>query len=725
MPDNELKREEEERLREICRRLLPPRVPEPLVSQVVRILVTKLGAAEALGIKDRAGLVRVFGSLRLLSPRLLVLLGKKGQPERPAPFVPLEMPSISASLLERLERVMVELTPAVPANRPSWDADSLAEGLAVCFAASTYPQRVSQMVNTSLALRVEAWLDEFLRLRQPNSPFPAVDRLPEMVSQAELLVVLGGASSQYRDSDLRLNGAALYLASCCREEIDRIVGVWHTEAPIVTFLRKWLSTPPSWTVGEDRSERRSPDWGRVRSALARLCRGEESGLVDQAVILEQMAWKISRQYLEPDMLAQSVQETWEQLWARLTSGFPYYAFRSRFTWWWKQCLHHWFQGRSDPIIEPHKIDEATIVRRPQNLTPETLRCVREGYRLVRSTFYPQRGEPHTGPGKNTARPQDVVVDNERARAVVDEIWSYRIRCRITDGEGEKKMCKHIAETFGLKEETVHTYCRRLRLKLWAYQLARLERFSHAEILSSDPPVEYGQAKARNINWEGVPGVPLIAAIARAVLPDHTLLWAFAAHVLLHDLLDPQHPDPWTSRRFRGELWHWVNDEAFENALAQGGRDHSVVDREVQEALKRSPLGNLLGDLRACRDASQAECCGDERESAGRPPDWVEAAREILASIAGPEVLATCDKAAFQKWRAVIGDTNRHWIVPVWYLTVLEQIDDKQIGLRCQPPQQADRLEALGRAIRARLAPPSTSAPPECPVATLTKRRRSP
>ena len=450
--------------------------------------------------------------------------------------------------------------------------------------------------------------------------------------------------------------------------------------------------------------------------------------MDQAIILEQMTWKISRQYLEPDMLTQSVQEVWERLWARLTSGFPYYAFRSRFTWWWKQCLHHWFQSPSDPIIEPRKIDETTVVPRPQNLTLEMLRCVREGYRLVRSTFYPQRGEPRAGPGKNTPRPREVVVDNERVRAVVDEIWSCRIRCRIADGASEKKMCKHIAETFGLKEETVHTYGRRLRLKLWAYKLARLERFSNAEILSSDPPVDYGQGKARKIDWESVPGVPLIAAMARAVLPDHTLLWAFAAHVLLHDLLDPQHPDPWTSPRFRGELWHWVNDEAFENSLAQGSRDHSVVDAKVQEAMTTPPLEDLLRDLRACGDPSRAACRGNEAESAGRLPDWVEAAQGILASIAGPEVLATCDKAAFQKWRAVIGHGNRHWIIPVWYLTVLEQIDERQIRLRCQPAQQADRLDALGRAIKAHLpllAAPVASAPSECPAAALTERRRSP
>ena len=58
---------------------------------------------------------------------------------------------------------------------------------------------------------------------------------------------------------------------------------------------------------------------------------------------------------------------------------------------------------------------------------------------------------------------------------------------MTDYAAEQQMVQQIAGQFPqINPNTIDTYCRRLRLRLWAYQLARLERFSNAEILSSDP-----------------------------------------------------------------------------------------------------------------------------------------------------------------------------------------------------------------------------------------------
>lgn len=254
MPDNDL----QEKLCETCGQLLPPPVPDPLVRQIVRILLAKLDAREIERIEDPADLFRAFVSLRLLSPRLLFLFGRPPDQDKEGPFATLEMPWISTSMAGLLERVTAEMASAAAATagQLSWNSTSLAQGLAVCFAASAYPQRVSQMINTTLAWRVEAWLNEFLRLREPGAKLLAVGGLPRSIEADTFLSVLGGANHNEPDWMLRRNGAALYFASCYgdrnrdrdqdqdqdQDEIDRIVKTWRIEAPFVNFLRKWLET---------------------------------------------------------------------------------------------------------------------------------------------------------------------------------------------------------------------------------------------------------------------------------------------------------------------------------------------------------------------------------------------------------------------------------------------------------------------------------------------------
>jgi hypothetical protein len=717
MPDNDQPVSDIKQLRRVCRGILPPPVPEALVGQVARVLMAKLDATETAEIVDRASLVRAFASLRLLSPRLLFLFGKQPDAGGAKPLEPLEMPPVSQRMAELLQAARAELASAAAGNQPPCDRVALAGGLAVCFAASAYPQRVSQMINASLAWRVEAWLDEFLRLRRSGCTLPAVGRLPGTVPPGEFLSVLGAAAitCDAGDSALRSSGAALYLASCYQEEIDRIVELWRTEAPILNFFRKWLSSPPSWTVREDRSKRKSPDWGRVRSALAAYCPGETSALVDQAIILEQMVWNASRQYLEPDMLMQVVQEVWDQLWTKLTSGFPYYTFRSRFTWWWKQCLHHAFQRRRDRLIEPEKAEELSIVETRRELTPDMLRCVREGYRLVRTTFYGQRPQAGNaapaGRGRKPPRSAaQVIRDNEKVREVLDAVWLHRIRCRVADYAGEQEMVQQIAGQFPqINPNTIDTYCRRLRLRLWAYQLARLERFSNAEILSSDPAAARARGDPRKVSWESVGAVPSIAALARAVLPDHTLLWAFAAHVYFHELVDPSHPDPWTFPRFLRELWYWVNDGTLEDAIRQGSLDGSAVDTTALHAIAGPHFKEVLCALQECEDVHQVDERIREAKAAGRCATCKAQASTVLEDFAGAAVFGACDKTAFKKWKAVVGGNNGHWIIPVWYLTVIEQVDEKQVRLRCQPATEAGGLDALGRAVAARLRPPAKPA----------------
>ena len=246
-------------------------------------------------------------------------------------------------------------------------------------------------------------------------------------------------------------------------------------------------------------------------------------------------WKALKQYVEPDMLMQSVEEVWEGLWSKLTSGFPYYAFRSRFAWWWKQCVRHGLPRASDPIIDVTKIEQIAI---PENRqldsrdAPLRSRRISVGQDDVLIPCAKTDKPASAKHGKPPRRPaEEVIRGNEKVRERWIRSRADRIRCRVADDAGEKRMVKEIAARFpDIGENTIDTYCRRLRLRLWAYQLARLRGLSNAEILSSDASAGCARGEPCKVNWKSVGAVSTIASLARAVPPDHTLLWAFAAHV---------------------------------------------------------------------------------------------------------------------------------------------------------------------------------------------------
>jgi hypothetical protein len=952
---------EEERLRAICRGLLPPPMPEPLVKQVVRILMAKLDVQKIKGIRELTDLAREFISLRLMSPRLLFLLGMNPAPtqgggqqgplasaekdaspqdsasEASAGKTKPEMPKICSSMARLLRRLEAELAKekadlakkkqempktsssmarwqrhlkvdlAKAGNRAGWDDSFLALGLAMCFAASAYPKPAGQMPNTLLARRVEAWLKEFVLLRRSGAACATVTRLPRGVPQSDLVSALAGEGRDPREADLRANGAALFLASCHRYELRRILQNWRTEGPLFQFYRRWCFPLPSNVAAEDLTTRRTPHWGRVKVRFQETCVGAHPDLITRAIILEQMLWNASRAFLEPTM--QSVKDFWDPLATKLESGFPYYDFRSRFVWFVKQCLHFWFV-RPDPA--PVQIeDDGEIIDESAGgeLTPEILRAVREGYRLVRSTFYARprmtlkdietalnkgaspdqtaeaasdrpkrrpRGKSHAeivadaqdsgisfevtrevetqlnklgfsadqidtirasmGPrvkvptpltmhdmlerSQQGASPEQIVeaaraqgvsseitdcvrvklrscgfsdaqlaslkpspeaalqaplalddilrqsqagvsqeqivvaasvrgvrfeitesalsqlqargfddhqidalkaalraADNERVRNILDVLWHYRIRHRVApDGDDEKRMVKEIAGQFAENTDTIHTYLRRLRFRLDAYRLARIERLSDQEIVD-------GESK----KWRSVGCVESIAALARAVLPEASLLWAFGAHVFLHDWVDrhPHHSDPWTWPRFLRELWHWVDGETLERAVREGIREGSVIDDVAQRAMGKPPLSELLDDLRRCRDVAQAGLCVEEAGASRKLQSWVDEFQRIIETLAGPCRSGGCSPDLFGTWKRLV---EPHWLIPVWYLTVLEKVEEKHMHVRLQAGPDSPDINKLRQEIGKVLPQAAASLSSDssaCPGTVSSSVRRMP
>jgi len=344
--------------------------------------------------------------------------------------------------------------------------------------------------------------------------------------------------------------------------------------------------------------------------------------------------------------------------------------------------------------------------------------------------------------------------NDRVRQAVRELWRYRLANQIGDDDLPPAKVQEIAARFpDLGDDAINDYSHRLRFRLWAYQLARLDKLSNSQIRTAKRPPAHAHRGATMFPLYNEPGIQTIASLARTAPPRRTLLWAFTAHVFLHPKVEPQRPDPWTFKRYVRELWYWVTDAMFEDAVQQGAADGCCADRAAAAAMQQTPLQELWQALRRCtteaelerflqepmvtkllwelwRCATEAELehawhqfpfrdlwhelrgCTTETElrryqQEGR--DFrreEEAAYAALQHLIGDVGLQTCSADSLGVWRKTIGRSGYHWIVPVWFLTVVEQLNEQQLLTRLQvDDHEEEAVVRLARAIAARYAGP--------------------
>jgi len=304
MPSSDAEELTRKRLRALCVALLPPRAAEALAVQIERVLFRVTSDEQREELRKPPHVVAAFHGKGLIPPRLLDL-ARAIEPE--------------------------------PQARPA-DEVTLAERNALAFAASVFPQRAFQLPETVLGRRLGTFLGSRGSIEDVSFE---KDRLFADLSAAESVPeIMTGTEARER-----LIGAHLYIATCHEELICRTLASWREDAGFLRYLRKYLPTSPSSLTRQDRLV--WPSWANVSKELARIFPGEPAAHHELAVIAEQMAFKEARRWLAPAVVPQGVRDFWEILWDKLTSGFPYYAFASRFTWWWKQCLkNHRFSDRS-------------------------------------------------------------------------------------------------------------------------------------------------------------------------------------------------------------------------------------------------------------------------------------------------------------------------------------------------------------------------------------------
>jgi hypothetical protein len=640
---------EKARLEHIAAKLFPARPVPVLIRQVARVALWIEREPDRAGRRDVESLRELFHEKGLIPPALVTQLRPAGK---------------SAGLE--------------------------AVALAMCMAACVYPERAYQMdQDVELPSRVISFLKllEFLRGLEPgadDSIDAALAGMAAVVPETALMSIqermallsdlsaaeLAGESPQGRASaEERIKGAALFVATCDAARLGRLLGNWREEASLLRTLRGRVPISPL-NLGRNRAGQATSPWEEIRSILKRQLDIVEDKHVESAIILTRMVFNKAWDLNAP-MPEERVEVFWQGQMTKLASGFPYFAFFSKFAYWWKQCIktHSFF--RADESELPGEIEEdepeASGETAPEAvLSPHLMRVFAEGYRLVRTTFFrradAQSKEDEAADGADP-------YPHEHLRRALDALWYERLQ-RAGDEEAEKKAVNHIALEFPkLGLTTINNLSHRLPLRIQAYYLARGRRMSNNQISA----LGVKGKKGTEFPFQGATDFLPVTSLAGGVPLDASLLPAFTAHVFLFSKAVPQRPDPWTIERFVHEISYWTSHGSLDFDPPPG-REHSAAEAAVLELLKDEGARQMIHCARNCDSArALAERVHQLQEQGFSRVlrDWLE--RNLSAGA----IQQAADIAQFRRHSQA-----PHWIIPVWYYTHAEKMDVETIRSRC-------------------------------------------
>ena len=650
-----------ERLRGICRELLGPAPADAFVARVEQVLRHIATDREIEHVAEPEDVVELFRSRGLIPPGL---------------------------------RSYIEYAPNPDAT-------------AVCFAACIYPNRAYTLKN-QLVRRLGSFLAAFharvgiLELLSANQlqglSQREVDQLLSDLSAAEHVPV-SDPEQKAQEAAERKAGAALYLATYDREEVQIIIRNWRDDAGVVRYIRELLPHPPSQVVPDAETAGGYTHWDKSDHGLAQRDHAEDPPERQRVIALEKKARWQARSILGTDCpmsaISQKVVACWETCWDKLICGFPYFAFRSHFVYWWRRFVENCLigevrRGRRERqiVVEPEGVEGGTVPPPPAGargsderclLSIDELRVFREGYRLVRSTFFDHRGTP-----ERTAL----------LRRVADDLWYRRLERKMTE-EQEREAVNQIAErhrAHQITKATVNNLSHRLRLRIGAYTLSRLMGFDNQRILTAELPAQKGASDRPFSDKANLSGVLTVATVARLAPMEDTLLWPFIAHRILRPRVEPQHPDPWTFETFMPELWCWVTAEGFRPTVTYC-KDAGRVNQAAAELLDAEPVSSLLTALLGL-ESEEDILAYAEADGAGCVSEAAEFAISRCLGLTGTQGFEPRCEDCLSRWRKVTAGC-KHLVVPVWYLAFAEQLERGPALELLQPtPDNQDKAADL-------------------------------
>jgi hypothetical protein len=558
--------------------------------------------------------------------------------------------------------------------------------LEVAFAACVFPRRVT---NKELAPRVKRFLIVYQEPRlwdadQIVKLLRVAGRLPAGIPDERVMECLGDlTATSPGDADYheRVTGAALYFATLTDEAIRGqpggrgprfgVLRDWEDDCEFVRFFRSAdLLHPPSSRYPDQRDDNDSPLFDEVRPRFM-LEFADKPDLAREAVDMEAVVWGRRPMIAPPELYRDLLDDFWLKQNQLLNSGFPYYGFDAHFPRWWRACAVNFrnevikiCQRRQELGVQgpgPREGGGGQEPRRDvfagQDIKPEMLRVMREGWRLVRTTFY-------------VLRPRDPAVENENLRRVLDELWAYHLEKDIlSTGHHETirelldRIRDLVDEVGGVKEARANLLVRRIKGRFRAYNLGRLYGKKNSEI------------RENLTKWDAglEPAQMAVASLGRIIGCDETLLWAFLAHVFLRAKIQVQHPDPWDLLRCVTEVQEWAKDPLLADAIEAGERAGRKPNPLVASSLRSRYPGASMAEA---IDRLLSELwLGLRLGQFGGSVEWV------MGLVRG--AVDECGRSVYEHIRNILSmggypvdGAGREWITPVWYLLFVEDYPNR-------------------------------------------------
>jgi len=363
----------------------------------------------------------------------------------------------------------------------------------------------------------------------------------------------------------------------------------------------------------------------------------------------------------------AVDDAWTWVWKRLTDGIHGYRYEAHFTHWLKHELRAFDFGpfRDLPGEPPEDAAGETLL--PPLLTRERMRVMREAYRLVRCTFF---GNP-TDDTKAA-----IVRANERVRAVIDDLWERWLR--RGESAGGNQALRDVAAAHGVRYDSVNNWHNELGGRLRAYLIAR---YPDDGPLNNEEILRLADCRSRGAE---------VAAVAKAAPGGRSSVWTFSTYVNLRSAVDARRKDPWSYERVVREICaHWLSDDYLREAIADDMAGREPLARRLRQALH-----DLVRTFQPPDE-------GDEKPPSETPSGceellWIVAdlldegrvitrcepiLRQCLAEILGTTALWNVSSKSCQKACHGMERGHRCWVIPAWYLVLIEGLDEEQIAHR--------------------------------------------
>lgn len=569
---------------------------------------------------------------------------------------------------------------------------------AISFAAAVYPQRSSHMDPLAeLPERLKAFFGIWDYPGDLAGKLVASRRLPGGMAKGDVLQLiedLSGAQFPFppsgerltgagiaRERLLRRNGAALFLASCTCAQLDKACANWRRDAELLRCVRCGQPSAPSG--------------------------GSKGSLAAQINLLHRTAWAVANKHSphpSHHFKLQRVEESWEFCWDMLVCGFPYFSFLSRFGYWWRRYMDTWWKRQWKP--RDNQVDPNVLNRQPMPAPPNPLqtnildifsdgladpRCLLEGYRLVRATFF-SRGNHSRSTEEIRSTVDDIwrciLYSAANSASTVDDIWR-RIQHSAANSASSVENFSEIAKTHEVPQNTVYSLKKRLLERLQAYVMTLPQRIhlEQARLVADGELLEIEIPPFMRKRHHSSPAPPQIAAIARLTPIDETLLWPFTAYLLLQPRMDPAHADPWDFSRYVGELWYWVGEEKFEK-MVRLARDHgSRANGLALDAFATKAVSMLLKALERMKETHIIHCA---KSGGFRAPDaeevFLQALRQCLAPADG----------TFESPPGSAAHGCKYLLAPLAYLLLAERVSVDE-ALRRLAPEKHEMKAAIALA----------------------------